>query len=79
MYKYLSKELVKELTDKIREARKEGAYHLDAFSCRHGYMVASTPCKFAPYLRMLDYTKGKVDIRIFYSEDVCEKFSIDIP
>lgn len=78
-YKYLTKEIVKELTEKIRNARKDGAYHLDAFSCRYGYMIASMPCKVAPFLRMLDYTKGKVDIRIFYSEAVCEKFSIDIP
>lgn len=78
-YKYLTKEIVKELTEKIREARKECAYRITAFSCRYGYYVADTPCRVATFLRVLDGAKGEVIIKIYYSESVYEDFRIDIP
>ena len=79
-YKLLSKELVKELKEKIRVARKEGAYRITAFSCMQRRYIADTPCKFATFLSWLDSgnVSGKVIIRIYYSESVYDEFRVDI-
>lgn len=79
-YKLLSKELVKELKEKIRVARKEGAYRITAFSCMQRRYIADTPCRFTTLLSWLDCwnARGKVIIRIYYSESVYDEFSVDI-
>ena len=79
-YNYLSKELAKELKEKIREARKEGAYRITAFSCLYKRYIADTPCQASTFLSWLDCprSRGKVIIRIYYSESVYEEFRVDI-
>lgn len=65
MYNYLSKELVKELREKVRVARKKGAYRITAFSCLNKRYIADTPCKITPFLSWLDSVnaRGKVNTR----------------
>ena len=79
-YKLLSKELVKDLKEKIRVARKEGAYRITAFSCMQRRYIADTPCRFNTFVRWLDSwnARGRVIIRIYYSESVYEEFRVDI-
>ena len=79
-YNYLSKELVKELKEKIRVSRKNGAYRITAFSCMQRRYIADTPCRFTTFLSWLDSwnSRGKVIIRIYYSESVYEEFRVDI-
>lgn len=80
MYNYLSKELVKELREKVRVARKRGAYRITAFSCLNARYIADTPCKITPLLSWLDSVnaRGKVIIRIYYSEAVYDEFRVDV-